>query len=133
MTLAADERLTRGVYRFQFSSTSSLAGSAFCLTFLILVIFASLMGLPAVLKYEASVTPSHALDRYSQYGWLTYLLVLNGLLLLLGGRCIVSVISYPYSSRLFRRNLARTTNEKFGEEFKRCVNRMVDIVEQISS
>lgn len=65
MTLAADERATRGVYRFQFSTTSSLAGSAFCLTFLILIVFASLMGLPAILKYEASVTPGHVLDRYS--------------------------------------------------------------------
>ena len=73
------------------------------------------------------------MDKYSQYGWLTYLLVLNGLLLLLGGRCIVSVISYPYSSRIFRRNLSRTTNEKFGEEFKRCVSRIVDIIDQIST
>jgi hypothetical protein len=57
ITLTTDERMTRGVYRFQFSSTSSLAGSAFCLTFVILIVFAFLMGLPAVLKFEASVTP----------------------------------------------------------------------------
>ena len=45
----------------------------------------------------------------------------------------MSVISYPYSSRIFRRNLSRTTNEKFGEEFKRCVSRIVDIIDQIST
>jgi hypothetical protein len=57
ITLTTDERMTRGVYRFQFSSTSSLSESAFCLTFVILIVFAFLMGLPAVLKFEASVTP----------------------------------------------------------------------------
>jgi hypothetical protein len=62
-----------------------------------------------------------------------YMLVLNGLLLLFGGRCIVSVIAYPYSSRLFRRNLARTTNEKFGEEFRRCVSRLVDVVDSLAT
>ncbi|MFO0117040.1 MAG: hypothetical protein ACK521_05300 [bacterium] len=49
ITLAIDERMSRGVYRFQFSSTSALAGSAFCLTFTILIVFALLMGLPAVI------------------------------------------------------------------------------------
>jgi len=44
----------------------------------------------------------------------------------------MSTIAYPYSSRLFRRNLARTTNEKFGSEFRRSVNRLVDIVEQMT-
>lgn len=50
----------------------------------------------------------------------------------MGGRCIVSSIAYPYSSRLFRRNLDRSTNQKFGEEFKRCVSKVVGCVERMS-
>lgn len=44
----------------------------------------------------------------------------------------MSTIAYPYSSRLFRRTLARTTNARFGNEFIRSVNRLTDVVEMMS-
>ena len=77
--------------------------------------------------------PENVISEYESWGWVLFLLCLNGFLLLIGGKCIMSTIAYPYSSRLFRRNLARTTNEKFGSEFRRSVNRLVDIVEQMTN
>ena len=54
-------------------------------------------------------------------------------MILIVGKCIVSCISYPYSSRIFRRNLARSTNARFGAEFIRSVNRLTEVVETMSS
>lgn len=54
-------------------------------------------------------------------------------MILMVGKCIVSCISYPYSSRIFRRNLARSTNTRFGTEFIRSVNRLTDVVDKMSS
>jgi hypothetical protein len=102
-----------------------------CLTFMLIVIFTVLIGAPTIIEYYTIVEPGP--KELSRYSLLLYVMAFNGILLILGGRCIVSVISYPYSSFLFRRNLARTTNQKFGEEFKRCVNRLVDTVEQITN
>jgi hypothetical protein len=93
----------------------------------LILLFTVLIGLPTIVEYETVIEPGP--KQLSRYSLLLYMMAFNGLLLILGGRCIVSVISYPYSSILFRRNLARTTNQKFGEEFKRCVNRLVDVVE----
>lgn len=120
----------RGVYKFEFSNTSSLVSKAFCLTLLLVVVFTALIGIPTIIEYETVIAPTP--KQFSRYSLLMYVMALNGMLLLLGGRCIVSVISYPYSSHLFRRNLARTTNQKFGEEFKRCVNKLVDVAEQLT-
>lgn len=97
------------------------------MTIFLILVFTVLIGVPTIFEYETAIATVP--KDFSRYFLLLYVMALNGLLLLLGGRCIVSVISYPYSSFLFRRNLARTTNQKFGEEFKRCVNRLVDVVE----
>lgn len=136
---AFEKRKELGLYKFDFSTQTSLKSSKFCLVVFILALFTILAGIPVLLRYEASKPDRPGKphkdfwDKYSNYGWFFYLMLINGLLLLIGGRCIVSSIAYPYSSRLFRRNLARTTNEKFGLEFKRCVTRLADVVEHISN
>lgn len=83
--------------------------------------------------YEATVSPGkHFFAKYRQWGLLTYLLVFNALMILILGRNVVSIIAYPYSFSFFRRGLARTTNHKIALDFKRCVSRLVEIVEQLS-
>jgi hypothetical protein len=97
-------------YKFEFSNTKVLAGSAVCATFAVILLTIFFLGLGPALSYETDVTPNKFLDKYSSYGWVTYLLVFNGLLLLLGGKALVSIIAYPYSNWIFRRSLSRTTN-----------------------
>jgi hypothetical protein len=84
------------------------------------------------MAYEATLSPGKHFEKYRQWGLLTYLLVFNALMILIVGRNVVSIIAYPYSFSFFRRGLARTTNHKIALDFKRCVSRLVEIVEQLA-
>ena len=84
------------------------------------------------MEYEATLSPGTHFEKYRQWGLLTYLLLFNALMILIVGRNVVSVIAYPYSFSFFRRGLARTTNHKIALDFKRCISRLVEIIEQLT-
>ena len=106
-----------------------MSGTTFCFIFGLVLFATFLLGLwPALEIFDYFYKPK-SYFQHDNYAWLFYILFFNGVILLTFGRYLASLIAYPYSSSFFRRNLERTTNEKFGEEFRRCVKRLVDIVE----
>lgn len=46
------------------------------------------------------------------------------------GKLLTSSIAYPYSNSCFTRHLKRTTNQRFGLEFRRCVERMTRMIKE---
>jgi len=97
-------------YKFTFSSTSDLSGSAVCATLVVLFVTAIYIGMwPALEYYERNYLKDPTLQ-FTHYYYVMYLLVFNGVLLLWGGRYIASVMAYPYQSCFFSRHLERTTN-----------------------
>jgi hypothetical protein len=86
---------------------------------------------PALEYYEKNYLKDPTLS-FTHYYFVMYLLVFNGLLLLCGGRYIASVMAYPYQSCFLSRHLARTTNQRMGEEFQRCVERLTDVMENMA-
>lgn len=66
------------------------------------------------------------------YGLVMYALVFNGLVIALGGKYLISTITYPYSNRWFSSHLKRSTNIRFGREFLKCIERISYLVEDWS-
>jgi len=57
-----------------------------------------------------------------------YIIAFNLFWILAGGKYLVSTIAFPYSNFFFSRHLRRTTNQRFGTEFDRCIDRMVKVI-----
>ena len=60
-----------------------------------------------------------------------YYLVFNTLVLLIAGYCLVGVIAYPYSSQHVSQNEKVSTNEKFGQEYMKSVERVVRVLQDM--
>ena len=51
---------------------------------------------------------------------------------MVGGAYVVSTASYPYSNSILVSRLTVNTNNKFGLEFARCVDRMTRMIKDIT-
>lgn len=60
-----------------------------------------------------------------------YYLVINTLVIIGIGYCIVGCVSYPFSSSFFNKSRIRSGNEKFGHEFIKCTERIVRIIQDM--
>jgi hypothetical protein len=65
------------------------------------------------------------------YAFYVYLLVLNTILLMMFSRLVASSISYPFSNGIFRRQMRRSNNRRFGVEFRRSIERMTELIQSV--
>ena len=62
------------------------------------------------------------------YAAIMYYLVFNTLFLIGIGYCIVGSVTYPYSNSGFSNSHRRQTNQRFGQEFIKCTERICRVV-----
>ena len=65
------------------------------------------------------------------YAAIMYYLVFNTLMIIGIGYFIVGCVSYPYSLNYFSKGHFRQSNEKFGQEFIKCTERVVRIIQDM--
>ena len=66
------------------------------------------------------------------YAAIMYYLVLNTLLLIGVGYCVVGCVTYPYSNGYFSKTHRRQTNQRFGVEFIKCCERISRLISDMS-
>ena len=60
-----------------------------------------------------------------------YYLLFNTLVLIFIGYCFVGCVTYPYSNSLFNKANMRQTNKRFGTEFIKCSEKVLNVVEDM--
>lgn len=62
--------------------------------------------------------------------WLVYVFIFNTTFVMVGGAYIASTAAYPYSNSILKKNLLITTNNRFGSEFARLLDRMSRMIQE---
>ena len=117
-------------YKFKFSTEREISGRPSCcrvITITLLVVLSILLPLLSLLKYFGVGVDSFTIPIYA---WVIYVIIFNTVVLILLGLTLTSSIAYPYSNRFFTKHLKRTTNQRFGMEFSRCVERMTRMIKE---
>ena len=65
------------------------------------------------------------------YAAIMYILVLNTLVLIGIGYCVAGCLTYPYSNIFFNGSHQRQTNERFGNEFIKCTERICRVIQDM--
>jgi len=66
------------------------------------------------------------------YAAIMYYLVFNTLILVGLGYCAVGCVTYPYSNSFFNKTHKRQTNQRFGNEFIKCTERLCRVIQDMS-
>ena len=117
-------------YTFKFSTYREISGRPSCcriITITLLILTSILLPVLSLLKYLGVTKDQFTIPVYA---WVIYVIIFNTVILILLGLTLTSSIAYPYSNRFFTKHLKRTTNQRFGMEFSRCVERMTRMIKE---
>ena len=132
-------------YKFKFTSEQEVSdqfstfpitvfvqlngSSSFCRVATITLLVLTSIALPilSLLNYLKFI---HHTFRIPIYAWAIYIVVFNTVALILLGKFLTSSIAYPYSNSFFTSHLKRTSNQRFGQEFSKCVERMTRMIKE---